>query len=101
MVVLDVAKLGFLMGDYRLFNETSQGDHWIFDFSNATLNHAMQFTPILMSKIYYHITVCFLIFYSCIFYTFFCLGPKHEFYVVFCILKFRFDVHVKTRKISW
>lgn len=59
MVVLDVARLGFLMGDYRLFNETCQGDHWIFDFSNATLNHAMQFTPILMSKIYYHITVCY------------------------------------------
>lgn len=60
MVVLDVARLGFLMGDYRLFNETSQGDHWVFDFSNATLSHAMQFTPMLITKIYYHITVSFL-----------------------------------------
>ncbi|KAJ8711040.1 hypothetical protein PYW07_008282 [Mythimna separata] len=61
MTVLDVVKLGFLMGDYRLFNETTQGDHWIFDFSNATLSHAMQFTPILISKIYYHITSCYAI----------------------------------------
>nr|XP_021196948.2 alpha-tocopherol transfer protein [Helicoverpa armigera]XP_049698910.1 alpha-tocopherol transfer protein [Helicoverpa armigera]XP_049698911.1 alpha-tocopherol transfer protein [Helicoverpa armigera] len=61
MVVLDVARLGFLMGEYRLFNETSQGDHWIFDFSNATLNQALQFTPIIISKIYYHITQCYAI----------------------------------------
>ncbi|XP_026728187.1 alpha-tocopherol transfer protein-like [Trichoplusia ni] len=59
MVVLDVAKLGFLMGDYRLFNETSNGDHWVFDFTNATLSHALQFNPMLIANIYYHITSCY------------------------------------------
>ncbi|CAH0696568.1 unnamed protein product [Spodoptera exigua] len=58
MVVLDVVKLAFMMGEYRLFNDVTHGDHWIFDFSNATLNHALQFTPILISKIYYYITSC-------------------------------------------
>ncbi|CAH1640951.1 unnamed protein product [Spodoptera littoralis] len=58
MVVLDVAKIGFLMGDYRLFNDVTHGDHWILDFSNATLNHALQFTPMLISKIYYFVTSC-------------------------------------------
>lgn len=57
MVVLDVVKLGFIMGDYRLFNETSNGDHWVLDFSQATLNHALQFNPLIITKIYYHITV--------------------------------------------
>lgn len=60
-LVLDVTKLGFMMGDYRIFNEVTHGDHWVLDFSNATLNHAMQFTPMLISKIYYFITACYAI----------------------------------------
>ncbi|XP_075984020.1 alpha-tocopherol transfer protein-like [Anticarsia gemmatalis] len=59
MVVLDAARIGFMMSDYRLFNETSQGDHWIFDLSLATLSHVIQFNPLLISKIYYHITSCY------------------------------------------
>ncbi|CAH2052279.1 unnamed protein product, partial [Iphiclides podalirius] len=59
IVATDVVKTIFMMLDYRMRNDVSLGEQWIFDLTNVSFQNSVQMTPALLTKIIYYIRFCF------------------------------------------
>ncbi|XP_026314293.1 alpha-tocopherol transfer protein-like [Hyposmocoma kahamanoa] len=59
IIVMDIIKVAFMIGDFRLHCDDMGGDHWIFDFKHNTLQQASQFNPLLIMKIMFYLNYCF------------------------------------------
>ncbi|CAG9104898.1 hypothetical protein JYU34_011920 [Plutella xylostella] len=54
----DIVKISFMIGEYRLWNDVTGGEHWVFDYQNVTFQFAMQCTPTLVSNITFILSHC-------------------------------------------
>ncbi|XP_048482487.1 alpha-tocopherol transfer protein-like [Plutella xylostella] len=57
----DIVKISFMIGEYRLWNDVTGGEHWVFDYQNVTFQFAMQCTPTLVSNITFILSISFMI----------------------------------------
>ncbi|CAK1590212.1 unnamed protein product [Parnassius mnemosyne] len=58
-IAADVMKMAFMLLEYRILNDISLGEQWIFDLTNLSFQNSVQMTPVLITKLIYYIRFYF------------------------------------------
>ncbi|CAG5022654.1 unnamed protein product [Parnassius apollo] len=58
-IAVDVMKMAFMLLEYRMRNDISLGEQWIFDLTNVCFQNSVQMTPVLMTKFIYYVRFYF------------------------------------------
>ncbi|XP_013167567.1 PREDICTED: alpha-tocopherol transfer protein-like [Papilio xuthus] len=59
LVASDVVKIASMFLAYRMYNDSSLGEQWIFDLTNVSFHNSVQMTPALLTKLIFYLRFCY------------------------------------------